>query len=260
MRIALTALLVILAHIPAGAVMKLFILFSVHIANHPGGLYDMIPSGSILPALLSATQSSVLTKPLFALPMLPESPHRVLYTPFPVCFRSSPDNDLFSNELLYWLFYPFADERLWRLLLCRLEHFHLGFFFLGSVNNIYFTYKTLNDMFDLVMLSQADEPNEFEWVRRRFGPFLKNFLLTYCCALVLLFWIHFNLYAFQVDSTDTVDFSSRRFLAELPLWTLRWITLGVAVIDFGTRRVYGWLTRIASRVDEEEVISIQVED
>ncbi|KAF7722303.1 hypothetical protein EC973_003454 [Apophysomyces ossiformis] len=194
-----------------------------------------------------------------------------LYSPFPVCFRSSTSSDnhaLFSSRVLYYFLFPFSDDRLWRVILCQCEHLHLGFFLLGSINNIWFTYKVLNDMFDIILAGQ-DRPVEqdaddvepdmarFDSMTRRLTRLLKGFLLSYCCSLVVLFWIHFNLFAFHADnSQDIAGYSSKQFVAELPLWTLRWVTLGVAVGDFAVRGVYRWLTRITNCVDEEEVLSI----
>lgn len=195
---------------------------------------------------------------------------RVLYSPFPVCFLP-PTNQtaieshaLFSSQLLYYFLFPFSDDRLWQLILCKLEHFHLGFFLLGSVNNIYFTYKILNDMFDIVLLGQDNNNNQqddeqeeeqrLDGITRRLSKLLKGFLLTYCCSLVILFWIHFNIFAFHVDSQ--YEYTSKQFVAELPLWTLRWVTLGVAVGDFAARGIYRWLSRLTNCVDQEDVLSL----
>lgn len=257
--------------------MKAFIHFSVLLTNHPGGLTQAWASSSLTQLLFTSSQTSILASLSSSHHIQPLSSTnsasiRVLYSPFPVCIlpsaSSSSDSNshaLFANQLLYYFLFPFSDERLWQLILCKLEHFHLGFFLLGSVNNIYFTYKILNDMFDIVLLGQDQQDNDDELqedeeqrlnsITRRLSKLLKGFLLTYCCSLVILFWIHFNIFAFHVDSQYEYT-TSKQFVAELPLWTLRWVTLGIAVADFAARGIYRWLTRITNCVDQEDVLSL----
>jgi hypothetical protein len=233
--------------------MKAFIHFSVLLSNYPGGFTQAWTSNSLSHLMLTSITASLHQ------PTTNTSPFRVLYSPFPVCFSSSANHTLFSSNIMYYLLFPFSDERLWQLMLCKLEHFHLGFFLLGSINNIYFTYKILNDMFDIVLLGQDQQQQEEEPVEmidsitRRLGKLLKGFLLTYCCSLVILFWVHFNIFAFHVDAKYE---TSKQFVAELPLWTLRWVTLGIAVVDFAARGIYRWLSRITNCVDQEDVLSL----
>lgn len=256
--------------------MKAFIHFSVLLTNYPGGLSEAWSSNSLIKLLFNISQTSIIASfsPLQSISplLLPETEtttattFKVLYSPFPVCFLPSNVQDshaLFSNTWLYYILFPFSDDRLWRLILCKLEHFHLGFFLLGSVNNIYFTYKILNDMFNIVLLGDQSDGDEDEIeeeeqrldsITKRLSKVLKGFLLTYCCSLVVLFWIHFNIFAFHVDAHH--EYTSKQFVAELPLWTLRWVTLGVAVADFTTRGVYCWLSRITYSVDQEDVLSL----
>lgn len=276
--------------------MKTLIHFSVHVSNQPGGLPGVWSAGTLTEFLISSTQNS-LRRSLQPTTTMTDgsssSSMHVLYTPFPICFRNpeSSTHSLISSRFLYYFLFPLADERLWQLILCRLEHFHLGFFLLGSINNIWFTYRILNDMFDIVLAVQqhdnrqlagdedgnqehdivqaaavvaaaAQNDARLDGMTRRLGKLVKGFLLTYCCSLVVLFWIHFNLFAFHVDGRveNTNDsremYSSKQFLAELPLWTLRWVTLGVAVADFAVRGVYGWLTQMTSCIEDEEVVSL----
>lgn len=274
--------------------MKAFIHFSVVLSNHPGGLTQAWKSSSLTNLLFESSQTSIIASlssspshttatALLQHPFLTTTTttsllttdttsnttlFKVLYSPFPVCFLplESETHALFSSQLLYYFLFPFSDDRLWKFILCKMEHFHLGFFLLGSLNNICFTYRILNDMFDIVLLGQDnqqendDEEEEQEQeqrlngITRRLSKLLKGFLLTYCCSLVILFWIHFNIFAFQYDSKN--DYNSKRFIAELPLWTLRWVTLGVAVGDFATRGIYRWLTKITNCVDQEDVLSL----
>ena len=306
--------------------MKTLIHLSVQLSNYPGGLFEVWSSGSLMKIIIASAENSLRRSFLIFSDLHPNetfssfaTQRKVLYTPFPVCFRSSSDTNhsLVTSTLLYYFLFPLADDRLWHFILCRLEHLHLGFFLLGSINNIWFTYKILNDMFDIVLAVQqdqgeaggdddrgmaavaqqqdnnmiGDEEDEedgnqghdmmqaavavaaaaqnhqrIDNLTRRLGKLVKGFLLTYCCSLVVLFWIHFNLFAFRTDVRGQDDtavannseeeiYSSRQFVAEFPLWTFRWVTLGIAVGDFATRGIYGWLARITNCVDDEEVIS-----
>lgn len=235
--------------------MKAFIHFSVLLLNYPGGITQVWSNQSIFKLLGNSIQSSIFASTTSSL-IDTNNTIQVIYSPFPVCVSPPTNNHaLFSNQILYYFLLPFSDERLWQLILCKLEHFHLGFFLLGSINNIIFTYKLLNDMFDIVILgqhNQDEEPEEHNTtIARRLGIVLKHFLLTYCCSLVILFWIHFNIFAFHADSQTT-----RQFVAEFPLWILRWVTLGIAVGDFATRGIYRWLTKMANCVDEQDVLSL----
>ncbi|KAI8981914.1 hypothetical protein BDF20DRAFT_435866 [Mycotypha africana] len=252
--------------------MKAFIHFSVLLTNYPGGLARAWTNNSFMKLLFTTSQTSLLSSFSSSATIVNSSTNstfQLLYAPFPVCF--SPSNSgthaLLSNELLYYFLFPFSDERLWQLVLCKLEHFHLGFFLLGSLNNIYFTYKILNDMFDIVLLGQDQQQQQLDDnpinndniepdnITKRMCKILKGFLLVYCCSLVILFWIHFNIFAFHIDSSQSA-YTSRQFVAELPLWILRWVTLGIAVVDFTARGIYSWLSRYTMRVDEEDVMSL----
>ncbi|KAI8986326.1 hypothetical protein BDB01DRAFT_604760 [Pilobolus umbonatus] len=285
-RVFLTCIILTLILIPAGCIMKACIHFSYIMTNNQDDIIQAWTSHSLLCLLSSSIKSSIVASlPAFQntdklsppsnMTQLQESISNVLYSPFPICFRPTQSNhSLFSSPLMYYIVFPFSDDRLWQFMLCRLEHFHLGFFLLGSINNIYFTCKILNDMFDIVLLGheqqdrlQEEEEEEEEegdeernvdmpmqGVTKRVTRLLKGFLLTYCSLLVILFWVHFNLFAFHMD--DRHEFRLKQFLVELPLWILRWVTLGVAVTDFATRGVYRWLCRISSCVEEEDVLSI----
>lgn len=300
-RVIVAATLLGLILIPAGSIMKAFIHFSVLLTNYPGGITQAWQNSSLTNLLFTSSQTSImaslsstsaaLLNPLrvaatsssssstpiiksainpFIKSTTSATTFKALYSPFPVCYlptAATATNDghaLFSSRLLYYFLFPFSDSRLWQLILCRLEHFHLGFFLLGSVNNIFFTYKILNDMFDIVLLGQdqqdedevqvQQEEENLDSITRRLSKLLKGFLLTYCCSLVILFWVHFNIFAFHVDTQH--DYTSKHFVAELPLWTLRWVTLGVAVGDFASRGIYRWLSKLTYCVDQEDVLSL----
>ncbi|OAD72896.1 hypothetical protein PHYBLDRAFT_77981 [Phycomyces blakesleeanus NRRL 1555(-)] len=271
-RSLITVALLVLLLVPSGVVMKVFIQLSVILSNYPDGLIKAWSSSSIKDVFTT----SQIDVHVLAASSSSETAVRVIYSPFPVCFRlSSSDNyDLFNSRALNLFLFPFSDERFWQLILCRLEHFHLGFFLIGSVNNIWLTYKILDDMFDLVLIGsdtlqdgvqvegeeeeeeEEEEPN-LPTINRRVGKLVKSMLLFHCCTLVVLFWIHFNLLAFHTDSpqNDPQTYNTRQFLAELPMWTLRWVTLGIAVGDFALRSIYRWLGRISNCVAEEEVLT-----
>jgi hypothetical protein len=243
-----TASLLGLILIPAGSIMKTFIHFALLLTTHPGGITQAWTSHSLFHLFIQSIQSSIFAS--FSTDYFAGT-FRVHYSPFPVCLRSTDTHSLFTSPLLYYTLFPFSDDRLWQLILCKLEHFHLGFFLLGSINNIWFTYKILNDMFDIVLFGQ-DEHHDRITQGNRLSKVLKVVLLAYCCSLVVLFWIHFNIFAFHVDT----DYNSKQFVAELPLWTLRWVTLGVAVADFATRGIYRRLGQLSKSVDEEDVLSL----
>lgn len=186
-----------------------------------------------------------------------------MYAPFPVCNQvassESTSHALFNNSIVYWALFPFSDDRCWHVILCKLQHFHLGFFFLGSVNNVWFTYKILSDMFDIVLGEPVNGAARLTWG----AQLLKTGLLLYSSMLVCIFWIHFNLFAFRAEATEmgTAAFRLKNFLAELPLWGLRWVTLSVAVGEFAVRSLYQWLGKALFRIeDDEEILSIDEAD
>ncbi|KAI7874762.1 hypothetical protein K492DRAFT_211365 [Lichtheimia hyalospora FSU 10163] len=261
-RVLLTILLTLVILIPAGTLMKILVHLSIQLTNYPGGIYEIWTSGSFTNLIKYSTQNSI-RQPFSYAQQVVLGTHKVIYAPFPVCYRStgySETHSLVSNQLLYYMLFPFADERMWHFLLCRLEHIHLGFFLVGSVNNICFTYKILSDMFDIILTTQqqqADEQDLRGALMQRAAKLIKGLLLIYCCTLVVLFWAHFNLFAFQVDTKGDVDiYSTRQFLIELPLWSFRWVTLGIALVDFAVRNIYGSLANIIDCIEDEEIVSL----
>ncbi|KAF9112097.1 hypothetical protein BGX27_003979 [Mortierella sp. AM989] len=135
-----------------------------------------------------------------------------------------------SSEFASMLLYPFANDRLLYYLLCRLQHLHLGFFLLGSASNVYMACKMLSDMYDLIITPPHSR-------------YVKNFFLIQTSIFVIWFWFSYNLMAFRVSTTE------EEFMSELPLWALRWINVGVAIVDLSYRRVYNRLGRL--KVEEE---------
>ncbi|KAG0355786.1 hypothetical protein BGZ54_001015 [Gamsiella multidivaricata] len=135
-----------------------------------------------------------------------------------------------SSQFASMLLYPFASDRLWHFLLCRLQHLHLGFFLLGSASNVYMACKMLSDMYDLIITPPHSR-------------FIKNIFLVQASVFVLWFWFSYNLMAFRVSTTE------EEFMSELPLWALRWINVGVAIVDLSYRRIYNRLGRL--KVEEE---------
>ncbi|KAF9410052.1 hypothetical protein BGZ94_001778 [Podila epigama] len=135
-----------------------------------------------------------------------------------------------SSHFACVLMYPFVNDGLWYFLLCRLQHLHLGFFLLGSASNVYMACKMLSDMYDLVI----SPPH---------SRYIKNIFLAQTSVFVVWFWFSYNLMAFRVTATE------EEFLSELPLWALRWINVGVAIVDLSYRRIYNRLGRL--KVEEE---------
>ncbi|KAF9952284.1 hypothetical protein BGZ65_005376 [Modicella reniformis] len=126
--------------------------------------------------------------------------------------------DIMGSSQAYatMLLHSFTNDRLWHFLLCRLQHLHLGFFLLGSASNVYMACKMLSDMYDLVV-----PPPHSRNVKRVF--------LLQASIFVIWFWFSYNLMAFRVSTTE------EEFMSELPLWALRWINVGVAIVDLSYR-------------------------
>ncbi|KAF9348540.1 hypothetical protein BGX34_002421 [Mortierella sp. NVP85] len=139
-----------------------------------------------------------------------------------------------SSQFASMLWYPFANDRIWHFLLCRLQHLHLGFFLLGSASNVYMACEMLSDMYDLVITPPHSR-------------YIKHIFLVQASIFVIWFWFSYNLMAFRVSTTE------EEFMSELPLWALRWINVGVAIVDLSYRRVYNRLGRLKI---EEELLDI----
>ncbi|KAG0378973.1 hypothetical protein BGX24_002202 [Mortierella sp. AD032] len=135
-----------------------------------------------------------------------------------------------SSQVASLLLYPFVNDRIWYFLLCRLQHLHLGFFLLGSASNVYMACKMLSDMYDLVITPPHSRT-------------IKKIFMAQMSIFVIWFWFSYNLMAFRVSTTE------EEFMSELPLWALRWINVGVAIVDLSYRRIYNRLGRL--KVEEE---------
>ncbi|KAF9580091.1 hypothetical protein BGW38_003395 [Lunasporangiospora selenospora] len=144
-----------------------------------------------------------------------------------------------TSKLANLLLYPFMDDRIWYFLLCRLQHLHLGFFLLGSASNVYMACKMLSDMYDLVI----SPPH---------SRYMKNIFLAHMSIFVIWFWFSYNLMAFRVSTTE------EEFMNEMPLWALRFINVGVAIVDLSYRRIYNRLGRL--KVEEELLDISEVEN
>lgn len=121
-----------------------------------------------------------------------------------------------SSQFAAMLLYPFVNDRIWYFLLCRLQHLHLGFFLLGSASNVYMACKMLSDMYDLVITPPHSRT-------------IKKIFMAQTSIFVVWFWFSYNLMAFRVSTTE------EEFMSELPLWALRWINVGVAIVDLSYR-------------------------
>ncbi|KAF9918297.1 hypothetical protein FBU30_000279 [Linnemannia zychae] len=135
-----------------------------------------------------------------------------------------------SSQFAAILLYPFVNDRIWYFLLCRLQHLHLGFFLLGSASNVYMACKMLSDIYDLVITPPHSRT-------------IKKVFMVQSSIFVIWFWFSYNLMAFRVTATE------EEFMSELPLWALRWINVGVAIVDLSYRRIYNRLGRL--KVEEE---------
>ncbi|CAI2175777.1 19885_t:CDS:2 [Funneliformis geosporum] len=113
----------------------------------------------------------------------------------------------------------------WTRLMCIdiIQHLHLGLFFLGSTSNVVTAYYIMNELLNLFHYNSG--------IGRAEGK-SKEIILWGSCSV--------------------------EFLHELPLWVLRWVTISMAVFDFGLRRIYWQLNKI--NLDEVEVLSIQKMD
>ncbi|KAG0206939.1 hypothetical protein BGX28_001742 [Mortierella sp. GBA30] len=139
-----------------------------------------------------------------------------------------------SSHFASMLLYPFVNDHIWYFLLCRLQHLHLGFFLLGSASNVYMACKMLSDMYELLITPPHSK-------------YVKNSFMAMASVFVIWFWFSYNLMAFRVSATE------EEFLSELPLWALRWINVGVAIVDLSYRRIYNRLGRLKL---EEELLDI----
>ncbi|KAF9915810.1 hypothetical protein BX616_005308 [Lobosporangium transversale] len=135
-----------------------------------------------------------------------------------------------SSQFASMLLHSFTNDRIMHFLLCRLQHLHLGFFLLGSASNVYMACKMLSDMYDLIITPPHSR-------------FIKNFFLVQASIFVIWFWFSYNLMAFRASATE------EEFMSELPLWALRWINVGVAIVDLSYRRIYNRLGKL--KVEEE---------
>ncbi|KAG0003700.1 hypothetical protein BGZ79_000248 [Entomortierella chlamydospora] len=84
-------------------------------------------------------------------------------------------------------------------------------------------------------------PFEGSWARLAASIDIMGSIQT--SIFVIWFWFSYNLMAFRVSTTE------EEFMSELPLWALRWINVGVAIVDLSYRRVYNRLGRL--KVEEE---------
>ncbi|KAI8088934.1 uncharacterized protein BX664DRAFT_331755 [Halteromyces radiatus] len=282
-----TLFILILCLIPMGSIMKMIIHFSALVTNGPEGGYSQAWMDGTFRQLL---YSSIRTAFLSMLSNTTPSSHYVNFSPFPICAATSSTNhpsitstlgslfsyssyvshSLLASRTLYFLTFPFSDDRLWRFMLCQLDHIHLGFFLLGSIANIWYTCHILSDMFDIVFMGDDIEQlnnNGFNsamglgmMLSRQGGNIAKRLLVTYCCAIIILFWIHFTLLVFVVSESPANHYqhlqTSSQFITELPLWGLRWATVGVAVGSVMKKVIYPWLSRRTSCIDQEIVVSL----
>ncbi|RIB10157.1 hypothetical protein C2G38_211144 [Gigaspora rosea] len=225
-RVTITCGIVIALLIPSGYMMKFIIMLTSAMYSN-----DETVTSEIFSDTITNTSSSIWTLSSFNLPF---------------CATLTPSDINLHNEivlssfplLLIKLFPKILDAEFWFGILCQpeIQHLHLGVFFLGSVSNIYTAYTLINELFDM-----------FTEDRREF----RHAVLLGVCFMVITFWFHYTVTAFRVSTTQ-------EFLQELPVWVLRWITISLALFDFGFRRIFFHLNK--SNFDDVEIMSVQSMD
>ncbi|RIA91958.1 hypothetical protein C1645_736723 [Glomus cerebriforme] len=96
-----------------------------------------------------------------------------------------------------------------------------GLFFLGSTSNIVTVYFIMDDLLDLLHHHHQRQ------LHGTFGNQSKKFILWGSCIMITGIWFHYSLSSFKISNQE-----------ELPLWILRWVTISMAVFDFGLRRIF----------------------
>ncbi|CAG8655960.1 7128_t:CDS:2 [Dentiscutata heterogama] len=225
-RVTITCGIVIALLIPSGYMMKFIIMLTSAMYSN-----DETVTKEIFSDTITNASSSIWTLSSFNLPF---------------CATLTPSDINLHNELvlssfpllLIKLFPTILDAEFWFGILCRpeIQHLHLGVFFLGSVSNIYTAYTLINELFDM-----------FTEDRREF----RHAVLLGVCFMVITFWFHYTVTAFRVSTTQ-------EFLQELPVWILRWITISLALFDFGFRRIFFHLSK--TNFDDVEIMSVQSMD
>ncbi|CAG8621441.1 15544_t:CDS:2 [Funneliformis mosseae] len=196
-------------------------------------LIILFPSGYIMKLIMSLTSEIHLQRDVHG-DEINNTTSTILWTSyhFPFCTA------LAANPTISKDYYSLITD-LWSRLMCIdiIQHLHLGLFFLGSTSNVVTAYYIMNELLNLFHYNSG--------IGRADGK-SKEIILWGSCGVVILFWFHYSLSAFQ------------EFLHELPLWVLRWITISMAVFDFGLRRIYWQLNKV--NLDDGEVMSIQKMD
>ncbi|CAG8561893.1 9159_t:CDS:2 [Acaulospora colombiana] len=234
-KITITLITILALLVPCGYIMKLLIMLTSSLyhtdnnttsVNNPSNLTTPIDE-SILTTIVTPTTWSSFN--------------------LPFCTALSPSDIVLHSDIVYStfpllvikLFPSITDTEFWFRVMCNrlMQHLHLGLFFLGSISNIYTAYITVDELFGIFMGE----------IRRE----TRKTTLAVVCAIVMCFWFHYTLTAFSVPST-------REFLQDLPVWFLRWITISLAIFDFGLRRVFFRMNRFSE--EDIEIISVQKMD
>ncbi|GBB85141.1 hypothetical protein RclHR1_01170025 [Rhizophagus clarus] len=168
--------------------------------------------------------------------------------------KSSSDTilSIISNDFYNSLIKTLTDKDFWIRVMCNdtIQHLCLGLFFLGSVSNIVTAYFVMDELLDLFHQQQLlrQQPQQQQLIHDLFEIQNKKFILWGCCVAVIMFWFHYSLSSLKITTNQD----------EFPLLILRWITISMAVLDFGLRRIFWQLNKI--NFDDGEVLSMQKVD
>ncbi|PKC14750.1 hypothetical protein RhiirA5_451715 [Rhizophagus irregularis] len=116
----------------------------------------------------------------------------------------------------------------------------------SKFGNVMTRLDELLDLFHQQQLQQQQhQQQQQQFLHDNFENLNKKFILWGCCAVVTSLWFHYSLSSLKVTTNQE----------EFPLLILRWVTISMAVLDFGLRRIFWQLSKI--NFDDGEVLSIQ---
>ncbi|EXX75480.1 uncharacterized protein OCT59_029781 [Rhizophagus irregularis] len=200
-------------------------------------LIMLLPSGYIMKLIISLTSKLYLRDVEI---------NNVL-----VCSTLTKSSTIILKDFYNSLITTISDKDFWIKVMCNdtIQHLCLGLFFLGSVSNIVTAYFVIDELLDLFhqqqLQQQQHQQQQQQFLHDNFEYLNKKFILWGCCAVVTSLWFHYSLSSLKVTTNQE----------EFPLLILRWVTISMAVLDFGLRRIFWQLSKI--NFDDGEVLSIQ---